>query len=213
MRSAFSFPCLLGCLALCLGESNAWAAAGKSAKAERAVLQARPDDERMLLECGFRTWDLLLEWVSDNTKMPLVTGAALPEGAVWIGLPATPEYEGVRVSTLETIDYLNERLRPFALLLIRRDGCLTVVSSDTAVDPRFLPYVSPAELFQRGRSEKVRLILPLESARPVDVAGRLNTLLGPQSSVTPLQSTRGLLLIGPAGELQRAVELVLFLDR
>src|SRR5262249_24312432 len=104
-------------------------------------------------------WPKALVWLAEGTGLPFVSRQALPKGTFPYVPP--PSDKARRYSVADILDIMNDALVPSGHLLIRTRERLTLVPTDGRIDPTLCPLVGLGELKPRGRTELVRVILPL----------------------------------------------------
>src|SRR5689334_15169965 len=96
----------------------------------------------------------VLEWLSDQTGMPVSTSSAKPTGTLTFINPSvsgTPK----KYSLPEVIDILNGELFKQKLILVRRPKMFSIEPADEKIDPAILPRVSADDLDKYGDTEVV----------------------------------------------------------
>ena len=89
---------------------------------------------------------------------------------------------------------VNEALLVKQYLLIRRPATLQLMPADEKLAAALVPLVRPDELSQRGRTEIVRTILPLDGVEAKEALAAVKSLLGPFGEALPLDG--GLVVAG-----------------
>jgi len=141
----------------------------------------------------------------------------LSEFAQWAGLTLdltdTPPgyfsyFDSRSHSPAEAIDILNGYLLPRGFVLLRRDRFLVTLKTDNAMLDNLVPTVAVGELDDRGDNELVRIVVELDEISPEVAAVEIRDLLGPYGEVTPLESSRSIVLRGFGGPLRQALEVL-----
>jgi type II secretory pathway component GspD/PulD (secretin) len=127
-----------------------------------------------------KPWSQVLEWLVDETGLPLVS-TAVPTGTFTCVSPPGRTY-----TLPEVIDLVNEGLMAAKYRLYRGSASLTLVPADERPDPALIPTVRPEELATRGRTEVVRVIVSLKGLKANDLAPEVKRLLGPFGEVSTL---------------------------
>ena len=135
----------------------------------------------------------VLEWLSDQTGMPVSISSAKPTGTLTF---INPHADGPpkQYSLAEVIDILNGELLKQKLILVRRAHTFSIEPADEKLDPAVLPRVSPAELDQYGDTELVSVVFPLTSLVAEDFAGEVKGMLGPLGTVVALAQANKLVV-------------------
>ncbi len=164
---------------------------------------AAPKETTHAFEMRDKPWARVLEWYADVSGLAFV-GTVKPAGTFTFVAPRA----GRRYTLAEITDVLNEALMGQKFILVRHRASFTVLPADERVGPALLPQVPLAELEKRGRTELVRVMLPLKTLSAEDLAPEVRKLLGPFGEVVVLDRSNQLLLQDTAGNLRRAVRLV-----
>jgi type II secretory pathway component GspD/PulD (secretin) len=146
-------------------------------------------------EVRSKPWGQVLEWLSDETGLPVVT-TRKPVGTFTF-VPREPK----KRTLSEVIDMINETLAGQKLLLIRRDKSFNLVPTDEKIDPSLVPRVAIDDLASRGKTELVSVVVPLRKLKAADIAGDLEKLVGPFGKVTALGRLNQLVVQDQAGNL------------
>jgi type II secretory pathway component GspD/PulD (secretin) len=148
-------------------------------------------------EVRSKPWGQVLEWLSDETGLPVVT-TRKPVGTFTF-VPREPK----KRTLAEVIDIINETLAGQKLLLIRRDKSFNLVPTDEKIDPSLVPRVAIDDLASRGKTELVSVVLPLRKLKAADIAGDVEKLLGPFGKVAALGRLNQLVVHDQAGNLKQ----------
>src|SRR5262249_21266611 len=127
-------------------------------------------------------WPKVLEWVVEQTNLPLVT-QSVPNGTFTF-TPPRVDGKPATYTLTEINDAVNEGLMTKGVLLVRRTGSLTLVPADARPDPALVPHVKIEDLASRGRTELVRVVLTMRTLHANDMAPEVKKLLGPFGDVT-----------------------------
>jgi hypothetical protein len=149
-----------------------------------------------------KPWDQVLEWLSDQTGLPLLT-TQKPKGAFTF---ASREKRGYTLP--EIIDILNEALAQQKLLLVRRDRSIFLVSTGEKIDPSLVPRIPLDELVLRGQTELVSVVLPLRKLQAGEIDRDVEKLLGPFGKVAALAKSNQLVLQDSAGNLKSILRIL-----
>ena len=156
---------------------------------------ARPPEKRFAFSMEAKPWNQVFKWLSDTTGQPVVA-ASMPAGTFSFISPKDRTY-----SIGELVDVLNVGLLGSHFVLIRRPDSWLLVPTDQRLDPSLIQQVRLDELPVRGRSEMVRIVVPLEGAETKDALAAVKSMLGPLGNVLPLGNR--LLIADSAGNLQQ----------
>jgi len=147
-----------------------------------------------------KPWKNVLEWLSNETGLPVIT-TATPTGTFnFYGNPKK------KYTIPEVIDVINEGLLEKKFVLIRKDASFTIVPADLQVDPSIVPQIRVEDLKNRGNTEIVQVFVDLRSLVAEDVAGEVRKMMGPFAEVTAMTKTNQLLLQDSAKSLRRVID-------
>jgi WD40 repeat protein len=166
-----------------------------------------PGVKRYRIEFRDKPWREVLQWLSEQTGLPVVTGVR-PTGTFTFLAPKGSAGARDGYTVPEVIDLLNEALMQQKLLLLRRDASFTIVPADERLDPALVPRVTLDALKSRGKTEVVSVVVPLKSLAANDLAPEIKKLLGPFGEVIALPRSKQLILQDTAGNLRRIVETI-----
>jgi RNA polymerase sigma factor (sigma-70 family) len=164
---------------------------------------AAPEQKAYTFEMRDKPWAAVFEWYADVSGLPFV-GNVKPTGSFTFVSPRP----GRRYTLAEITDVLNEALLAQKFILVRRPASFTVLPADERVDPTLLPQVPLDDLEKRGRTELVRVALPLKALSATDLGPEVKKMLGPFGEVVVLPRSNQLLLQDTAGTLRRALRTV-----
>lgn len=173
------------------------------------VLPRQPE-KRIPIAMRDKPWiggkESVLEWLSEQTGLPVNTSRAKPVGTLTI----MPSVEGAaRQYTLpEVIDLLNGELLKQKLILVRRAQTFTIEPTDEQLDPAILPRILPRELEQYGNTELVSVVFSLPALVAEDFAQEVKGMLGPLGKVVPLAHANKLIVQDTVANLKRIQALV-----
>lgn len=160
-------------------------------------------EKRIAFQMQATPWKKVFEWLADQTGLPMVVDH-VPTGTFTF-IPPTGKKQ--RTFTVpEVIDVVNEALQVKRYVLIRRPASLQLVPADEKLDAALAPLVRPDELSQRGKTEIVRTILPLDGVEAKEALAAVKSLLGPFGEAIPLGNR--LLLRDTVGNLRQIVRLL-----
>jgi general secretion pathway protein D len=156
-------------------------------------------------------WDKVLEWLGNNTGVPVVSPYKPQNTLNFFGTVKKSQY-----TIPEIIDLLNDALLSQTtqkLQIVRRPTSILVVLADDpqAIDASLLPQLTLDELDvgkpiseQRyGRTELARVLFPLKSLSPADAQTDLKNYLSPFGKVTPVTRGNKVLVQDMVGNLRR----------
>jgi type II secretory pathway component GspD/PulD (secretin) len=176
-----------------------------------AGASSRQADKNIAFEMRDKPWigekGSVLEWLSDQTGMPVSISSAKPTGTLTF---INPHAGGPpkKYSLGEVIDILNGELLKQKLILVRRARTFSIEPADEKIDPAVLPRVSPAELDQYGDTELVSVVFPLTSLVAEDFALEVKGMLGPFGTVVSLGQANKLVVQDTAANLRRIRAIV-----
>ena len=138
---------------------------------------AQEPEKLFAMEFRQKPWNQVLEWLADQTGMPITPAEIKLSGTFTFISP-----KGKLYTLPEVIDILNEALIQQKHILIRRERLFTLLPADQ-IDPSLVPQIEPEELTKRGKSELVKVLVTLKSQNADE--------LGPEIKKGPLMSTFG----------------------
>ena len=144
----------------------------------------------------------VLEWLSDQTGMPVSTSSAKPTGTLTY-INSTVNGVPRQYTLPEVIDILNDELLKQKMILVRRAKTFTIEAADEKLDPSTLPRVAPQELENYGNTELVSVIFPLTALVAEDFAREVDPMLGPLGKAIPLSQANQLMVQDTAANLKR----------
>jgi type II secretory pathway component GspD/PulD (secretin) len=161
-------------------------------------------EKKVAFEMRDKPWAAVLEWLSDQTGLPINT-IEHPTGTLTFIAPKN----GPKEYTIpQIIDILNENLIQQKYILIRRDASFTIVTADKDIDPALLPRITLDELDQRGKTEMVSLVLQLTRLPADEVRPEVEKMMGPFGKVVALTRANQLVLQDTVGSLRRIVQMI-----
>lgn len=197
--------------------------AGVLFAAAPAAEPAAPNGAKTIaFEMRNKPWPDVLEWLAEQSGLEVITSHK-PTGTVTFIAPKTK----VRKYTIpQVIDILNEQLMSQKLLLVRRTNSFTILSTAGPVDAALLPRVEVGDLPNRGETELVTLVLPLNTLVAEEIVPEVKTMLGipaagpaggpgapaaaaaapSVASVVPLARSNQLILQGTVAQLKRVIQ-------
>lgn len=166
------------------------------------VEPAKLADKQVAFEMRDKPWKSVLEWLCNETGLPVIT-VATPTGSFsFYGNPKK------KYSIPEIIDIINEALLSQKYVMIRREASLTVVPADMQIDPSIIPTVGIDDLKHRGATEIVRVHVSLTTMNAEDVAPEILKMMGPFKEVTALSRSNQLVLQDTAKSLRQVVDTI-----
>lgn len=170
--------------------------------------QAYLDGERrMALPKGQPQWSQIIEWFSDQSGLPFV-GSGVPNGAFQRTAPEDAAY-----TCTEAIDIINEALGHIEHTLLRRNGVFTLLPIDGPLDPNLVPFVAPRDLETYGKTEIVRIAVPLKVMNAEEALPKVKQGLGPLGSVVAPTSENHLLVTDSVGKLRRLLRAIQHIEK
>jgi type II secretory pathway component GspD/PulD (secretin) len=169
----------------------------------RAETAKSSTQKRFSFEMRDKPWGSVLEWLSDQSGLPY--SGNRPTGTFTF---VAPNDKGKRYTLSEIIDILNDALVKQQYLLVRGEWSLYLVPADEKVDSARVPRIQPQDLDQRGNTELVSTVLPLNSLPVKDVLADVKKMMGPYGEALALAPGNQLLLQDTAGNLKRIVRTI-----
>jgi type II secretory pathway component GspD/PulD (secretin) len=150
-----------------------------------------------------KPWKAVLEWLTEQSRLPVIA-QQVPTGTFTLVAPPGKSY-----TLAEVIDLMNEALSP-RFRLHRGPASLVLLPGDERPDPTLVATVRPDELAALGRTEVVRVVLPLRGLHAKDLAPEVKKLLSPFGEVSTLANR--LVLQDTAGNLRQILKTLQELD-
>ncbi|HXG13179.1 MAG TPA: secretin N-terminal domain-containing protein [Gemmataceae bacterium] len=169
-------------------------------KADEPADAAKPPEKKIAFDMRGMPWGKVLEWLSDQTSMPVIADFPLQGTFTFI----SPK--GRLYSIPEVVDILNDALLRQKYLLIRREHNFVLVPAggqDEKIPAEYIPRIRADELEQHGNTEVVQLVLPLKSLVAEDIKAEIRNMLGTYGEVVALSSSNELILTDRVGNLKR----------
>jgi type II secretory pathway component GspD/PulD (secretin) len=155
-----------------------------------------------------KPWRNVLEWLADQSGLPLST-SAMPTGTFTF-IP--PKGSSHRFTLPEVIDILNESLGKRKYILIRRENSFFVMPSDEKIDPSILPRIEAQEFDLHGNSELVQMVLTLRRLSADDAATEVKKMMGPFGDAQAMKRANQLVLQDTVGNLKRIYQTLQVAD-
>jgi type II secretory pathway component GspD/PulD (secretin) len=207
-----------GLLALALGAGLAlgpWASSGETGGSTTTGSSGSGGSAGTKKEPTFallfdpQPWPKAFAWLAEVTGLPFVSGQTSPKGTFAYVPPRADKAR--RYTVPEVLDIMNDALLPSGYLLVRTRDRLALVQSDGRLDATLCPLVGVGELKSRGRTELVRVIVPLTGLDAKEAAAVLKGQLGPFGEVTPAAGQ--LIVRDTAGSVRQALKIVHALEQ
>lgn len=171
---------------------------------EKASRAKKTEEKRYRFAMQDQPWAKVMEWLVVETGLPFVSSYKPPVGKINITPPKASHPDGYTMG--EIIDLVNDALAPSKFLLLRREAALTLIPADEAIPPELVRTVPPDDLRKVGRTELVRVSLPLRAVDPQELAPEVKKLLGPFGSVVAVG--KALVLQDTAGNLKHVLRVI-----
>ncbi len=142
-------------------------------------------------------WDEVLDWYSKESGLTLIT-TVKPTGS-----PTLKPNKDHKFTMAEVTDLINEALTQQKFILIRRHMTFFIQPADEKIDPTMLPRIELSELADRGKTEIVQVILPIEGMAVADAEEELQKLLTPFGSMVALEKQNMILIQDTVGNIDR----------
>ncbi|MBX7102475.1 MAG: hypothetical protein K1X57_00235 [Gemmataceae bacterium] len=168
---------------------------------------AKLAEKQVAFEMRDKPWKGVLEWLSNETGLPIITTATPTGSFSYYGNPKK------KYSITEVIDVINEALMNQKFILLRRDASFTIVSADQAIDPAIVPRVRLEDLGGRGSTEVVQVVVQLKSLVAEDIAPEVMKMMGPFREVTALNQSNQLVLQDAAKTLRRVLDTIDLMEK
>lgn len=117
-------------------------------------------------------------------------------------------FDRQRYTPTAALDVMNRVLLQNGYILVRHDRFLTVFNVKNGVPPNLVETVSVDELAKRGKTELLRVVLPLGDRDAKKASEEVRVLLGPQGQVAALESSGSLVVTDLASNLLRVRKLL-----
>jgi type II secretory pathway component GspD/PulD (secretin) len=163
---------------------------------------AAPAAKPLTFEVRQKSWEAVLEWLTEQTGLPVV-GNSRPAGSFTFISP-----KGKTYTLPEIIDLLNDALESRQFILLRRERSYLLVPSDEKIDPAIVPRVPVGQLAQRGATELVSVVVPLTTAQANEIAPDIKKLMGRFGEVVVVSRANQLILQDTAGNLRRIMQTI-----
>lgn len=180
----------------------------KDKTAPTIITPAAPVDPKKLADktVAFQArdwpWKNVLEWLSNETGLPIITNATPTGTFSFYGNPRK------FYSIPEIMDILNEALLNQKYVLIRRDASITIVPADMQIDPSIVPRITIEELKNRGATEIVKIVVQLKTMNADEISTEIRNLMGPFREVNPLTRSNQLVLQDTAKSLRYVLDTI-----
>jgi RNA polymerase sigma factor (sigma-70 family) len=164
--------------------------------------KAKPEEKTYAVEFRETPWSKVFEWYSDTSRLPFVS-AHVPKGTVTFVPPKDKRY-----TVGEITDIINDLLISQNFLLVRRKNSCTLLPTDAPIPADLFDRVSPEELKTRGKTELVRVIVPLQAHSAKGLATELKKLSGRLGSLVPLERVNQLIIQDTADNVRVIAEII-----
>jgi type II secretion system protein D len=166
------------------------------------VDQTKLADKKVNFEMRDKPWKNVLEWLCNETGMPIIANA-IPTGSfTFYGNPK----QTYRIPQI--IDFLNDALTEKKYVIIRRQAVISVVPADQQIDPSYVPQIAVDQLKNYGATEIVKIIYQLKTTNAEDLAPEISKMMGPFKEVMPLTKSNQLILQDSAVTLQHVIDTI-----
>ena len=182
--------------------------ATKADRPPRKANAAKSEPKTFTFEMRDKPWPFVFEWYAEISGLPYV-GQSKPTGTFTF----IPTRNKTQYTLTEITDILGEALLAQKYLLVRRETSFTVLPADEKVDPILVPQIRPEDLDNRGKTELVRVVMPLNAGLAVNFEGDVRKLLGRFGDVMVMEWANQLIIQDTAGNLQRIRDMVLYVEK
>lgn len=170
----------------------------------RTTSPTRTGEKTIAFEMRDKPWVSVLEWLSDQAGIPVMT-VDRPTGTFTFIAPKNAPRE---YTIPQIIDILNEALVNQKFIIIRRSNSFTIVAADNPIDRAILPRLTPEELDQHGATELANVPITLKTLVAEDVAPEVKKMMGPFGEVVSLSGANQLLMTDTVGNLKRILKTI-----
>ncbi len=197
----------LALLALVLGLGAVLARAEAPAKPAPA---AKPGVETYTFTFDNKPWSQVIEWFADTTGLAFV-GNHKPAGTFTF-LP--PKVNGTlkKYTVGEVIDLLNEALQVNSTtkryMLIRRAQTFTLVPADDKIPRDLIATVDVADLPRRGKTEIVRVNVPVEGGDVEELVPKLKLMMTQLGDAVGIPANNHVVLVDTVGSLTEVLKTI-----
>lgn len=165
-----------------------------------------PEDAKYSFEMRQKPWKDVLEWLADKTRMAFI-GIYMPTGTFTYIPP-----KGKLHTIPEIVDIINEGLltaeNTQKYILIRRTQSFTLVPASETIDPAIVPHIRLEELEKKGRTEVVRITVPLKGLVAETAAEEFKQMMSKHALVVALKDSNMLVLQDTGGSLQEILRRI-----
>lgn len=169
--------------------------------------RAQVPTKKFKIEYRDQPWDKVLEWLADQTGMPLIS-TLRPTGTVNFIAPRDANGQPREYTLPEVIDILNELMQAQKYHLLRRQASYTIVSADEKIPPELVMRVNRDDLKHFGKTEIVSLVQPLEVFNADEFAPEVKKMMGPFGEVVIISRANALLLQDTVGNLNVILKFI-----
>jgi type II secretion system protein D len=150
-------------------------------------------------------WESIIEWFTDISGLTYAEGSVKPSGTLTLVPPKGAKNE---YTLPEIIDFLNEALlarkASERYLLVRREFTFTFVPADEVMNPDIARSVTADQLPECGRTEVVKMTIPLTTAVATTVAPQLKPLKSPVGTIAAIPPN-SLFVVDTAGAIRNNI--------
>jgi len=164
----------------------------------------KPAAKTIKFEMRDKPWATVLEWLSDQTGVPVIT-IHKPTGTFTF---IAPRNGPTQFTIPQIIDILNEALLAQKYILIRRTSSFTLLPADEKIDQQMLPRIRIEDLDEHGLTELASVVLPLTSLVAEDLAPEVKKMMGPFGEVVAMAAANQLILTDTVGNLKRIYKTI-----
>jgi general secretion pathway protein D len=172
------------------------------AQAKTGSMDKKFLEKRFTLEFRNEPWQKVLEWLADQTKIPVTTDH-YPTGSFTFIAP-----KGAKYSLPDVIDIINGGLLTKKYLLIRLPQLFTLVDASEKIDPAMIPRITMDELPERGKTEVVSVVYRLKRLIAEDFAREVRAMMGPFGEVVALTTPNQLVMQDTVGNLRTIIATI-----
>lgn len=175
-------------------------------KSAPADLSSRPSKRKSSpaneLQFSFKDadWEDVLTWFADETGRTLLMDTK-PTGKF-------NYHDSNKYTVSEALDVINNVLLSKGFILVRRDNFLQVVELKDGIPPHLVQRVKLEDLPKYGRTELVRVLIPLVGMVAEKVKEEVDQLKGPFGTINALASVNQLQVVDIAKNVEQIYDLI-----
>jgi RNA polymerase sigma factor (sigma-70 family) len=146
-------------------------------------------------------WAEVLDWYAEVTGLTPIYSVK-PKGNVTLMPPKDRQF-----TVGEITDLLNEAMMQQKCIIVRGEKTFTVLPSDEAINPMYIPRLPLSEVRDRGKTELVETMIPLETLDMAELKPEVQKMLTPFGEVT-FAKGKHLVIRDTAGNVNRIADTI-----